>query len=159
MKKGIFAGVFSAIGGAAAGSAVTGMRLRKQMVEKQELVDKHLALYLMMNQWVKVKQQNKNLADYFERQGYHEIAIYGMHFAGETLVDELQKSSIHIKYGIDKNAERIYADFDIVTPDSELEPVDAIVVTPITYFNEIETLLMDKTDCPIVSLEDILYQI
>ena len=66
---------------------------------------------------------------------------------------------MEIKYGIDKNADKIYADFLIVTPDSELEEVDAVVVTSITFFEEIEEALSVKVDCPILSLEDILYQV
>ena len=64
-----------------------------------------------------------------------------------------------VKYGIDKRAENIYADFDIVTPDSQLDKVDAIVVTSITFFDEIEEMLSVKIDCPIISLEDVLYQV
>ena len=159
MKKEIITGVVSVIGGVVAGAVVTGTKLKKQVDKKQTLADKHLALYLMMNQWVKVKLYGKKLSDYFEREGYHEIAIYGMHFAGETLVEELSGSNVHIKYGIDQNAERMYADFDLVTPDGEMEEVDVVVVTPITYFDEIQTLLKEKIDCPIISLEDILYQV
>lgn len=112
-----------------------------------------------MNQWVKVKQDGKNLATYFEREGYKEIAIYGMHFAGETLVEELMGSNIVVKYGIDRNADKIYAEFDIVRPDAPLEEVDAIVVTAVTFMEEIVQMLKDKVDCPILSLEDILYQV
>lgn len=158
MKKGMI-GILSAMGGAAAGSAAFGKVLGKKIIENKEKSDKHLALFLMMNQWVKVKQAGKNLSSYFEREGYREIAIYGMHYAGETLAEELMGSNIEVKYGIDKNADMIYADFDIVTPDDPLDKVDAIVVTSITFFDEIERMLSDKTNCPIISLEDILYQV
>lgn len=158
MRKGVI-GIISAIGGAATGAAAIGKMMNEKIEKKQETSDKHLKLFLMMNQWVRVKQAGKNLSSYFEKEGYREIAIYGMHYAGETLAEELIESGIRIKYGIDKNADNIYADFDIVTPDSDLEKVDAIVVTSITFFDEIENMLADKTDCPIISLEDILYQV
>ncbi len=158
MKKGII-GMVSAIGGAAAGITAASGMLGNKVKENQKKSDKHLALFLMMNQWVKVKQEGKNLASYFEQEGYKKIAIYGMHYAGETLAEELQGSNVEIKYGIDKNADKIYADFLIVTPDSELEEVDAVVVTSITFFEEIEEALSVKVDCPILSLEDILYQV
>ena len=64
-----------------------------------------------------------------------------------------------LKYGIDKKADTIYAEFDVISPDEELEEVDAIVVTSITFFDEIEELLSKKVDCPIISLEDILYEV
>jgi glycosyltransferase involved in cell wall biosynthesis len=121
------------------------------------LADKHLTLFLMMNQWVKVKQKGKNLASYFEKNGFHTIAIYGMSYAGETLLDELKDTKIKVAYAIDKKVDSIYADVDIVSMDDDFEEVDAIVVTAITFFDEIEKTLSQKVDCPIISLEDILY--
>lgn len=125
----------------------------------QTLTDKHMGLYLMMNQWVKVKQEGKNLASYFNDNDYKTIAIYGMSYAGERLVDELEGSGILVKYGIDKNAEGIYTDIDIVKPDDVLEEVDAIVVTSIFYIDEITDMLEQKVSCPIISLEDVLYEV
>ena len=121
--------------------------------------EKHLALFLMMNQWVAVKQEGKNLADYFEEQGYKSIAIYGMSYAGERLLEELKGSDIRVKYGIDKNAGNIFLDVNMVTMEDELKPVDAIVVTPIFFFDDIEEELSQKIDCPIISLEDVLYEV
>lgn len=113
----------------------------------------------MMNQWVKVKQQGKNLSEYFEKNGYKKIAVYGMSYAGETLIDELKDSNITVTYAIDKNADSIYFDIDIISIEDDLKPVDAIVVTAITFFDEIEESLCAKVDCPIISLEDILYEV
>lgn len=78
---------------------------------------------------------------------------------GEHLYEELNGSDITVTYAIDKNADAIYAEVAVVTPDDTLEPVDVIVVTAITFFDEIEEILAEKVDCPIVSLEDILYEI
>lgn len=158
MNKGVI-GVLSLLAGAAAGAAGTGKVIGKQINVNKQMSDKHLALFLMMNQWVKAKQEGKNLASYFEEEGYKEIAIYGMSYAGETLVEELKESNIKIKYGIDQKADSVYAEFDVVSPDDVLEKVDAIVVTSITFFDEIEEKLSEKVDCPIISLEDILYEV
>lgn len=124
----------------------------------KNMSDKHLALFLMMNQWVKVKQEGKNLSAYFDKNGYKEIAVYGMSYAGETLIDELKDTDVSIAYAIDRNADSLYADVDVVTMKDELAKVDAIVVTAITFFDEIEEQLLEKVDCPIISLEDILYE-
>ena len=53
----------------------------------------------------------------------------------------------------------IYADLDVVTIDDELARVDAIVVTAVTFFDAIEEQLLNKIDCPILSLEDVLYEV
>lgn len=121
-----FVGVLSLLTGVAGGAIGAGKVIGTKVNEKQQLADKHLALFLMMNQWVKVKQDGKNLASYFEENGYKKIAVYGMSYAGETLVDELRGSNIQVAYGIDRKADNIYADIDIVTMDDVLEKVDAL---------------------------------
>ncbi len=51
-------------------------RAEKDKAKKKQLLsDKHLALFKMMNQWVKVKQEGKNIASFFEKNGYNKIAI------------------------------------------------------------------------------------
>lgn len=99
------------------------------------------------------------MTDYFDKHMYRSIAIYGMSYAGERLMDEVKDSGITVKYGIDKNADAIYADIDILSPDEQLEEVDAVVVTPVFFIDEIEKVLAEKISCPIISLEDILYDI
>ena len=158
MKKTVIT-VLSALTGAAIGAGAVGKMTGESLGQSRSMSDKHLALFLMMNQWVKVKQEGKNLADYFKKNGYSRIAIYGMSYAGETLVDELKSTGVKVVYGIDQKADSIYADVDIISMDDEFEAVDAVVVTAITFFDEIEEKLSMKIDCPIISLEDILYEI
>lgn len=46
-----------------------------------------------------------------------------------------------------------------MTMDDSLDKVDAVVVTSITFFDEVEEILSRKVDCPILFLEDILYEV
>lgn len=158
MKKGIIS-VLSALTGAVLGAGVTLKQVSKETKRQKGYADKHLALYLMMNQWVKIKQEKKSIAEYLEKSGYKEIAIYGMNYVGETLLNEFSGTNIKVKYAIDKNADRLHSDVDIISPEENYEGVDAIIVTPITFFDEIEETLSAKIDCPIISLEDILYEV
>jgi hypothetical protein len=158
MKKPVIS-ILSTLAGAALGAGAVGKVALDKTKKVQLMSDKHLALFLMMNQWVKVKQEGKSLAVYFETNGFKKIAIYGMSYAGETLVDELKNTGITVAYGIDKRADSLYADLEIVTMEDDLGDVDAIVVTAITFFDEIEEQLLEKIDCPILSLEDILYEV
>ena len=82
-----------------------------------------------------------------------------MSYAGETLVDELKDTAIEVAYGIDQRADSLFADIDIVSIDDLQNDVDAIVVTAITFFDEIEEKLSEKVECPIISLEDVLYEV
>lgn len=158
MKNGIIP-VLSALTGAAVGAGVVAKTIGDSTQKAQTMSDKHLALFLMMNQWVAVKQEGKNLEDYFEKNNFYSIAIYGMSYAGERLLEELRNSNIVVKYGIDKNASGIYSDIDLVTMEDKLEEVDAVIVTSIFFFDEIEEKLSAKMNCPIISLEDILYEV
>jgi hypothetical protein len=151
--------VVSALTGAAASAIAVGRTTGEKTKKAWGYSNKHLALYKMMNQWVRVKQEGKNLASYFEKNGYKNIAVYGMSFAGETLLEELKDTDVKVAYGIDKNADSIYADVDVVSMDDDFKEVDAIVVTAITFFDEIEEELSEKVDCPIISLEDVLYEV
>lgn len=58
IKKGMIS-VLSALAGLMAGVVMTGRRMGGQIEEKQKKADKHMSLYLMMNQWVKVKQEER----------------------------------------------------------------------------------------------------
>ena len=158
MKKGAIS-LISALGGAALGAAGVNKAISKQINDRQKMSDKHFALFQMMNQWVKVKQEGKNLSSYLEEKGYKKVAIYGMSYAGETFVEELKGTNVEAAYGIDKNADNIYADIDVFSMEDSLPEADAVVVTAITFFDEIEEKLSVKLDCPIISLEDILYEV
>lgn len=158
MKK-LFLLISSILAGMLAGAGIVKKIDGKLVEEAKDMSDKHLSLFLMMNEWVKIKQNGKNLLDYFVRNNYNRIAIYGMSYVGETLLKELSGSEVEVVYGIDKNAEIIDQEFKVITMESPLEEVDVIVVTAITFYDEIEEKLSKKIDCPIISLEDILYEI
>lgn len=155
MKKGILASL-SFIGGGIAGILSAGTVLSKKTKEEQKCSNKHLAIMLVMNQWIINKQEGKSLISFFEENGYKKIAIYGMSYLGERLADELRDSDIKVSYAIDKNAENIYTDIEVKSPEDEMEEVDAVIVTAVFFFDEIEAQLENIFDCPIISLEDIV---
>ena len=82
-----------------------------------------------------------------------------MNYVGQTLYEELKDSEIVVAYAIDKKADDIFVPVDILSPDDSLPEVDVIIVTAITFFDEIEELLIQKTDADIISMEDILYEV
>lgn len=120
---------------------------------------KYFSMYLLMAKWIKLGQENRRISEYFISRNYKEIAIYGMDVIGETLYKELNSSGIKVAYAIDKAADGIYMDIDVIKPEDNFLSVDAIVVTPFIYFNEIKGHLEKKIKCPIVSIEDIICQI
>ncbi len=158
MKKGGVA-VFSTLIGAVAGFAGSSYLGNKKVEQKAEKVDKFKGYYNMLNQWLILKQEGKTLEKYFLDNGYKTIAIYGMGEMGNRLYDELKGTSVEVKYAIDKNAASTYSELTVIDPDDDYEPVDAVIVSAIFAFDEIEEQLSGKLDCPIVSLEDVVYEV
>lgn len=159
MKKGVVSFLLGGVAGGIAGAAAVGSKLSKDVKGERGYAQKHLMIMQMFNQWLINKQEGKKLASFFEDNNYKSIAIYGMSYLGERLVDELKGSGIEVKYAIDKNAANIYADVEVKRPTDNLPGVDAVVVTAVYYFNEIEGELVELVDCPVISLEDVLFEV
>lgn len=124
----------------------------------REMAKKNEALFYMMNQWTRLKQDGKGLEEYFIKYGYKKIAIYGMGMMGQMLARELKESEIEVVYGIDRNSNNIYADVKVVTMNRKLNQVDAVVVTVVKDFCAIREALLKKMDCQVIAIEDILSQ-
>lgn len=159
MKNTIISTIAGTVTGAVTGSMLVYKKQKKVIDRKTEHQAKMKEFYELLVAWLALKQENKSLSDYFTKNNYKTVAIYGMKELGERLLDELQGSEIEIKYIIDRNADEIYVDLDVLTPDDELEDVDVVVVTAIHYFGEIEEEMSNKMSCPIISLEDVIYAV
>lgn len=158
MKK-IISKVLLLLSGMIIGAVSMGNLMNGKLIEKYILSEKHRILFQLMSIWVKVKQERASLPEYFHHNGMRNIAIYGFGAVGQLLKNELKGSDISATYIIDRNTNSWSAEDKIYTPDDELPDVDAIVVTAVTYFDEIEKMLSPKMKCPIVSLEDILFDL
>lgn len=133
----------------------TVMELRKS----RELSNKHLKLYMLMNDWVYLKQKGINLEKFFVDNGYRRIAIYGINYVGKALLNELSDTNVKVVVGIDKANGEITDSLKIVKPEEFSEDVEAVIVTPITYFDDIADMMEKKTEAHIISIEDIIYDL
>ncbi len=118
--------------------------------------------YETMYRWIENKNAGKSIESYFIENQYKTIAIYGAGTLGELLYEDIKNSKIEIAYFIDKSSygktNYIALEKEIYHPAqiSELENVDAIIVTPIFAFQEIKKELKAKgVLSDIISLEDI----
>ena len=84
---------------------------------------------------------------------------FSQHHMGKCLLNELQGSEICVDYAIDKRPENAEDLIKVYLPDEDLPTVDAVVVTAFYYFDEIEEMLSEKVEYPVISLEDILYEV
>lgn len=158
MKKGVLVAISSLIG---CTMGILGQDYLKNKIirEKDKEIKKYKDYYHLLNQWFIIKEDKKLLADYFEKQGYKTIAIYGMGELGNHLLNELKETSIEVKYAIDKNINSTAGDTNLRTINDEFECVDAIIVTAIFAFDEIRQTLSEKCSFPIISLEEVVFNI
>lgn len=125
------------------------------------LLNKYFGMYSLTIEWLERKQKGENIGNQLLIQGWKNIAIYGMGDLGKCLLKELGDSEVRVSYLIDKNADNLLPDHKdvqirICKPESDLETVDAIVVTAVFYYDDICKELSKKIDCPVISLEDLI---
>lgn len=137
------------------GCLFTAKKAIKYITFKQKRAEKFERLFFLMNDWFSKQQQGKTIARYLEKKGYHSIAIYGMGDVGQCLANELKDSNIKVIYGIDRR--EVTWEFPIYKIEKPLPKVDAVIVTALVSFEIIEEELKAKMDCPIYSMEDIIY--
>lgn len=110
----------------------------------------------ILDQWMCKEETGYRVQDYFLNKKWNHIAIYGKGKMGMHLYNRLKETPVCVEYFIDRIAED--SDECVYTIDSleESLAVDAVVVTPILEFEQIQKCLCDKKMKNIVSLEDIL---
>lgn len=150
-----------AVGGAIAGIAYCG----KKNAEKETMLkERYKVYYELTNQWLRNKNEGKKIDGYFKENHIASIAVYGMGTLGELFCEEIKDSGVKVSYFIDKNADMLNYGMDGIPAVSldgiaEQEAVDAIVVTPVFDFDEIQEELEAVTDIELLSLEDVIYSI
>ena len=63
----------------------------------------------MLNQWLTIRQEGGSLSEYFDKNDFVKIAVYGLGEMGSRLIDELKGTKTEIVYGIDKNIENAFS--------------------------------------------------
>ncbi len=132
----------------------------KSGISKSSMEDnyrKSQEFYSVMYKWLKLKNNGYSISDYFRKNGFHSVAIYGMRELGELLYDDLQDvDDVQVECCIDRDMEGSYKGTRIIR-SNELLNVDVIVVTAVHYYCEIERNLSENNNCRVVSIEDVLY--
>ncbi|MDF2544543.1 MAG: hypothetical protein K0S47_4261 [Herbinix sp.] len=126
---------------------------------KKQKTDKFKSYYNMLTRWLELEDNNLAIDKLFKQYGYNKIAIYGMGKIGMRLCNQLRNTDIEIAYVIDQYAKNVLDNICFKDPQDKLDEVDAVIVTiPFAYF-EIKNQLTMKLECPIVSLEHILFEV
>ena len=155
MKKTIFINTLILFGAIA-----VNYKKRRELDYCRQKVDKALREMKLFEQWLLVKQDGKQISDYFQKKAINTIAIYGMGNIGERLYDELKDQNGIVKYAVDQKGKRICSEIE-VHPGVDIggrRNMKKIVVTTVHCFEEVKKNISEMTDIPVLSLEEILYE-
>lgn len=139
-------------------SGETSPQSGQRQTESPEL-RKYKNYFRVLERWLTLKEQNKNLSEYLCRHGYKKAAIYGWGILGKHLYEELKDTEIEILYAIDKNKSEESSQVKLVSMNDEWEQADVILVSATFDFVNIRREVRQKTDMDILSLEEILMEL
>ena len=122
-----------------------------------EQFNKFYNMYFMLEKWLEGQYSDRCIGDYIISKGWKNVAIYGCGDVGKLLYKELVLHNVNVVCGIDKNENIIYP-IRVFNPNTFNEKIDAVIVTSIAFYAEIEELMRKKTNAEIVSLEEIVYE-
>lgn len=119
---------------------------------------KYKELFNLLNRWMTVKEKNINLSIYLETRGYQNVMIYGMGPVGIHIVEELRNSNVNIVCGMDQRKVDCVS-IDVIESNNDIPKCDAIILSVVTNRREISNLISKRTNIPIISIVDIIYEI
>lgn len=154
MKIIVAAIIFLIIGCIIGGLVVINILGTKTVLYRQ-LSDKHLYIMDIFKRWIIMLEEGQNIETYFMQHGYKTIAIYGMGYLGDCLLNGLKETDIKVKYLIDNKVASSYGEIPVYSINDDLSPVDVIVITPVCYFYSIKKQLQERTAYKLISIEDI----
>lgn len=125
--------------------------------KKINTMEKMSEFYEILVQWVYQLEKGNYVSEYLTKHNYPVVSIYGMKELGELLYEGLIGSGVDVAYIIDRNREMIDIEVPVFLPEDNLPEVDAIIVTAVHYYDEIRKYMEERVNCPIISLESILF--
>ena len=98
--------------------------------------------------WLEMAINHREVEFFFHKNGFKKIAVYGVRGFGELFYKHIKKSSIEIACFVDRDHASYPEGVDGIPVYSikELSKLyfDAVVVTPVFYFNDILNNLADN---------------
>lgn len=111
-----------------------------------------------MDLWMQNREEGKNIAHYLKSKRINRIGVYGYGILGRHLVFELKAAGIENVWIADRREciDQKFYTFVNFAEEDHIPETELIIVTAIGNMEEIEGVLRNRVNCPIVSLEEII---
>lgn len=126
--------------------------------EDSPQLKKYKNYFRVLERWLTLKEQKKNLSEFLISRGYQEIAIYGWGILGKHLYEELKDTEIKVLYAVDRQKGEESSQVKLILPEEAWKRADAIVVTATFDFANIRQFAKQKTDMEVLSLEELVME-
>lgn len=156
--KNVIINLLCVAAGAAGAAIAVWKSFQKGKCAQSDRVTKFVEYFNILDAWMKIKEENREIESYFIENDIKTIAIYGMGKMGKHLVASLEGTSIEVAYGIDRNT-GVASPIKCYGIDEEWPEVDAIVVTVTFDFDNIEALIRRKACVEIIPLDTVIYDV
>lgn len=125
-------------------------RKEKQLIRYQKF-------FQILDEWMSLKERDKDIDDILFSAGYKKIAVYGMGRMCAHICSHLADSPVELAYIIDKQMNELYDGIQIYDLKNNFEAVDAVIYTDTEVDNDILTQLKEKLKGDIISLADVVF--
>ena len=110
------------------------------------------------DKWLTESENNNFIREFLQKRNIKRVGVYGYGMLGRHLVFELRQSDISVEWIMDKRGDVISCGYPVLNPDKTgyIPEVDIIIVTAVADFDEVEAMLYEKADYPVISLMEIV---
>lgn len=127
--------------------------------DKKDIDKKDRKYCQLFDNWMILLEKGNCIVEYFEKNHIKVIAVYGYGNIGRHLITQLSETDVTVKYIIDKREGITVEGIDRYLLNDDYPEVDAIIITPILEYGQIEKELKNRVLGRIISVEDIIYEL
>lgn len=113
--------------------------------------------YHIMDQWLTLYEEGRNISDILKEENYYKIAVYGMGVMGVHLIDSLKNSGVEVIYILDEKSVEYCNGIVTKTLEDDLDVVDVVIYTNPCEKRDVIKKIKNKFSCKVISLADVVF--
>ena len=134
--------------------------LAREINKEHRVAEKNIQLYRLICKWHIEYKNGRNIYQLLKNKGYKNCAIYGVGALGQLIIQEAGMcKDVNISYAIDRNAKKINSNITVFSPEDELPTVDVIIITTFTEYYSVIDTLQKKNNIPMISVDELIYEL
>ncbi|MEZ3435955.1 MAG: hypothetical protein K1W34_15310 [Lachnospiraceae bacterium] len=152
----IVVGTISFLAGSILGGYKVAELCERALKIEEKRAEKNGVNFKTSCKWIQSYQSCKRIGNYLKKKEIKEVAVYGMGELGKCLIKALEDENITVKYVIDRNNYRAFGTYLCYSPLDALPEVQAIIITPVSDYNNIAKQLEEKINASLISLDHMI---